>query len=80
MPFLDFQKIIVLFLLFCGGLSLAIKITYLNRYTKLKDLPLAKDEKFDLHPDVATEEAQGAGFSNYLDEFCKHSLVLFPQG
>jgi lysophospholipid hydrolase len=51
----------------------------LNRYTQLKEPPLEKDQGFELHPDVATEEAQGAGFNNYLDEFRASRLASFPR-
>jgi lysophospholipid hydrolase len=69
---LEFNAI-KLFLLFLGlsiSLNWAIKARYLNRYTKLREPPLRTDEKIDLHPDVAAENASG-GISNYLDEFCQ---------
>lgn len=62
-------KIILLLVALVVAISTFVKIKYLNRYTTLKEVPLAKDAKFDLHPDVATEEAQGNGYNNYLDEF-----------
>ena len=65
-----------LFLLFLGlsiALNWAIKARYLNRYTKLREPPLRTDEKIDLHPDVAAENATG-GINNYLDEFRTYTV------
>ncbi|GAA99008.1 uncharacterized protein L969DRAFT_100884 [Mixia osmundae IAM 14324] len=64
----DFAKLVMLIFLSLTLLSFYVKYKYLNRYTKLREAPLTRDDGFDLHPDVATEQAE-SGFKNYLDEF-----------
>ena len=46
-----------------------VRYRYLNKYSKLKATPIAKDDSFDLHPDAATMDDGKPGFHNYLDEF-----------
>ncbi|SCZ99364.1 BZ3500_MvSof-1268-A1-R1_Chr7-2g09501 [Microbotryum saponariae] len=67
---LRFNFMSVIITLFIGAtiLSYVWKVRYLNRYTTLKVAPLEKDEGFDLHPDLVTDQAQPR-FHNYLDEF-----------
>ncbi|KDE07905.1 hypothetical protein MVLG_01815 [Microbotryum lychnidis-dioicae p1A1 Lamole] len=67
---LRFNFMSVVITLFIGAtiLSYVWKVRYLNRYTTLKVAPLEKDEGFDLHPDLVTDQAQPR-FHNYLDEF-----------
>ncbi|GAA5909018.1 hypothetical protein JCM6882_004969 [Rhodosporidiobolus microsporus] len=69
---LTFLKVAGFVLIVSAGLSYVWKVRYLNRYTELRDLPggnrIKGDEGFDLHPDLATDQAS-SGFHNYLDEF-----------
>ena len=49
-----------------------LRYRHLNRYERLREVPLTKDEGFNLHPDVsgtAENGERGGGFHNYLDEF-----------
>ncbi|GAA5933617.1 hypothetical protein JCM3775_003753 [Rhodotorula graminis] len=69
---LTFVKILAFLLILTTIVSWIYKVRYLNRYTQLRDLPggsrIKGDEGFDLHPDLATDQAPN-GFHNYLDEF-----------
>ncbi|GAA5957475.1 hypothetical protein JCM21900_002678 [Sporobolomyces salmonicolor] len=68
---LDTFKIAVFLVVLSTVLSYVWKVRYLNRYTELRDLPggkIDRGEGFDLHPDLATDQAP-SGFHNYLDEF-----------
>ncbi|CEQ42560.1 SPOSA6832_04388 [Sporobolomyces salmonicolor] len=68
---LDTFKIAVFLVVLSTVLSYVWKVRYLNRYTELRDLPggkIDRGEGFDLHPDLATDQAS-SGFHNYLDEF-----------
>ncbi|GAA5994555.1 lysophospholipase [Rhodotorula paludigena] len=69
---LTFLKLLAFFLFVTTVASYVWKVRYLNRYTELRDLPggnrIKGDEGFDLHPDLATDQAKN-GFHNYLDEF-----------
>ena len=57
-----------------------LRYGHLNRYERLREVPLEKDEGFNLHPDVNTSffdgdardgrgGANGGTFHNYLDDF-----------
>ncbi|GAA6055892.1 hypothetical protein JCM3770_002347 [Rhodotorula araucariae] len=69
---LTFVKILGFVAIIATIASYVWKVRYLNRYTELRDLPggsrIKGDEGFDLHPDLATDQAPN-GFHNYLDEF-----------
>ncbi|BGP47447.1 phosphatidylcholine and lysophosphatidylcholine phospholipase [Rhodotorula kratochvilovae] len=69
---LTFVKILAFVAFIATIASYVWKVRYLNRYTELRDLPggsrIKGDEGFDLHPDLATDQAPN-GFHNYLDEF-----------
>ncbi|TNY20475.1 hypothetical protein DMC30DRAFT_352286 [Rhodotorula diobovata] len=69
---LTFVKILGFVAILTTVASYVWKVRYLNRYTELRDLPggsrIKGDEGFDLHPDLATDQAP-SGFHNYLDEF-----------
>ncbi|GAA6058867.1 hypothetical protein JCM10212_002811 [Sporobolomyces blumeae] len=65
-------KVAVFLFVLSSIASYAWKVKYLNRYTELRELPGGKigtSEGFDLHPDLANDQASNNGFHNYLDEF-----------
>ncbi|KAL9934700.1 hypothetical protein V8E36_006475 [Tilletia maclaganii] len=69
---LNFPVLAFLFLASIVGASVWLRYQYFNRYERLREEPLAKDEGFNLHPDLAaggSNEERGTGFQSYLDEF-----------
>ncbi|KAK0541257.1 phosphatidylcholine and lysophosphatidylcholine phospholipase [Tilletia horrida] len=69
---LNFPILAFLFLAALVGASVWLRYQYFNRYERLREEPLAKDEGFNLHPDLAaagSSEDRGNGFQSYLDEF-----------
>ncbi|CAD6884209.1 unnamed protein product [Tilletia controversa] len=69
---LNFPILAFLFVASLVAASVWLRYQYFNRYERLREEPLAKDEGFNLHPDLATAgsgEDRGTGFQSYLDEF-----------
>ncbi|PWN38990.1 hypothetical protein IE81DRAFT_326984 [Ceraceosorus guamensis] len=69
---LNFPSLALLFLACLVAAFVWLRYRHLNRYERLREVPLAKDEGFNLHPDVGAnddDDGRGNGFSNYLDEF-----------
>ncbi|PWZ03234.1 hypothetical protein BCV70DRAFT_197464 [Testicularia cyperi] len=61
-------------LLFLGSLVAAfiwLRYRHLNKYERLREVPLTKDEGFNLNPDVASAGGDNdrGSFHNYLDDF-----------
>ncbi|KAE8224652.1 hypothetical protein CF319_g2486 [Tilletia indica] len=69
---LNFPILAFLFIASLVAASVWLRYQYFNRYERLREEPLSKDEGFNLHPDLATagsSEDRGTGFQSYLDEF-----------
>ncbi|KAN0060719.1 phosphatidylcholine and lysophosphatidylcholine phospholipase [Thecaphora frezii] len=68
---LNFPSLALLFLGFLIAGSLWLRYRYFNRYERLREVPIIKDEGFNLHPDVASAGGDGdhGSFHNYLDDF-----------
>ncbi|KAK0551517.1 phosphatidylcholine and lysophosphatidylcholine phospholipase [Tilletia horrida] len=69
---LNFPVLALLFMASIIAASVWLRYGYFNKYERLREEPLAKDEGFNLHPDLVTagpSEDRGTGFQSYLDEF-----------
>lgn len=68
---LNFPSLFLLFITLLIGGFVWLRYRHLNRYERLREVPLTKDEGFNLHPDVAREgdDHERGNFHNYLDEF-----------
>lgn len=68
---LNFPSLALLFIALLLAGFIWLRYRHLNRYERLREVPLTKDEGFNLHPDVARggEDHERGNFHNYLDEF-----------
>lgn len=82
---LNFNSLVVIFLGAVAAGFIWLRYRHLNRYERLREVPLEKDEGFNLHPDVNSsffeddyyDGSRGRGrgglgggtFHNYLDDF-----------
>lgn len=68
---LNFPSLALLFIAALIAAFVWLRYRHLNRYERLREVPLTKDEGFNLHPDVAAagDDADRGNFHNYLDEF-----------
>ncbi|UZJ53575.1 hypothetical protein CBS101457_002895 [Exobasidium rhododendri] len=68
---LNFPSLFLLFVTLLIAAFVWVRYRHLNRYERLREVPLTKDEGFNLHPDVARadEDSERGNFHNYLDEF-----------
>lgn len=68
---LNFPSLFLLFVTLLIAGTIWLRYRHLNRYERLREVPLTKDEGFNLHPDVARggDDHERGNFHNYLDEF-----------
>lgn len=68
---LNFPSLLFLFVCLIVAGFVWLRYRHLNRYERLREVPLTKDEGFNLHPDVArgSDENERGSFHNYLDDF-----------
>ncbi|SPO44833.1 related to NTE1 - Serine esterase [Moesziomyces antarcticus] len=68
---LNFPSLALLFLTSLVSAFIWLRYRHLNKYERLREVPLTRDEGFNLNPDVAsagTDNDRGS-FHNYLDDF-----------
>ncbi|KAF8323129.1 patatin-domain-containing protein [Clavulina sp. PMI_390] len=65
---LDFTSLALLFVFSGVALTFFIRYRYLNSYSTLREVPLAKPNAVELHPDIQADH-RPRDFHNYLDEF-----------
>lgn len=68
---LNFPSLALLFLTSLVSAFIWLRYRHLNKYERLREVPLARDEGFNLNPDVASAGADNdrGSFHNYLDDF-----------
>lgn len=68
---LNFPSLFFLFIAIVVAGFVWLRYRHLNRYERLREVPLTKDEGFNLHPDVArgSDDNDRGSFHNYLDDF-----------
>ena len=68
---LSFYSLLFLFIVILIAAFIWLRYRHLNRYERLREVPLTKDEGFHIHPDVAagTDDSDRGSFHNYLDDF-----------
>lgn len=68
---LNFPSLFFLFISLIVAGFIWMRYRYLNRYERLREEPLVKDEGFNLNPDVArgSDDNDRGNFHNYLDDF-----------
>lgn len=68
---LNFPSLFFLFISLLVAGFIWMRYRYLNRYERLREEPLVKDEGFNLNPDVArgSDDNDRGNFHNYLDDF-----------
>ncbi|PWN52275.1 hypothetical protein IE53DRAFT_385323 [Violaceomyces palustris] len=68
---LNFPSLALLFTSILIAAFVWLRYRHLNSYERLREVPIIKDEGFDLHPDVASaaEQSERGHFHNYLDDF-----------
>lgn len=68
---LDFTKLVILFFLWGLAVFFLIRYRYLNKYSKLKESPLASPDPHLLNPSISAPDdlEKPTAFHNYLDEF-----------
>ncbi|KAJ9098511.1 hypothetical protein QFC20_005937 [Naganishia adeliensis] len=66
---LDFTKLLIMFVLALFVGFLWIRYRYLNKYSELKEAPLAPPDPHLLNPSLSLPDDGPTPFHNYLDEF-----------
>ncbi|SNX82618.1 related to NTE1 - Serine esterase [Melanopsichium pennsylvanicum] len=68
---LNFPSLALLFLTSLVLAFIWLRYRHLNKYERLREVPLTKDEGFNLNPDVASAggDHDRGSFHNYLDDF-----------
>ncbi|CDW96027.1 hypothetical protein [Sporisorium scitamineum] len=68
---LNFPSLALLFLASLVSAFIWLRYRHLNKYERLREVPLIRDEGFNLNPDVASAGGDNdrGSFHNYLDDF-----------
>ncbi|TKY84897.1 hypothetical protein EX895_005977 [Sporisorium graminicola] len=68
---LNFPSLALLFLTSLVSAFIWLRYRHLNKYERLREVPLTRDEGFNLNPDVASAGGDNdrGSFHNYLDDF-----------
>ncbi|SJX61311.1 related to NTE1-Serine esterase [Sporisorium reilianum f. sp. reilianum] len=68
---LNFPSLALLFLTSLVSAFIWLRYRHLNKYERLREVPLIRDEGFNLNPDVASAGGDNdrGSFHNYLDDF-----------
>lgn len=68
---LNFPSLALLFLTSLVSAFIWLRYRHLNKYERLREVPLTRDEGFNLNPDVASAggDHDRGSFHNYLDDF-----------
>ncbi|EST06178.1 Patatin/Phospholipase A2-related [Kalmanozyma brasiliensis GHG001] len=68
---LNFPSLALLFLTSLVSAFIWLRYRHLNKYERLREVPITRDEGFNLNPDVASAGGDNdrGSFHNYLDDF-----------
>ncbi|GAC97027.1 potential cyclic nucleotide-binding phospholipase [Pseudozyma hubeiensis SY62] len=68
---LNFPSLALLFLTSVVSAFIWLRYRHLNKYERLREVPITRDEGFNLNPDVASAGGDNdrGSFHNYLDDF-----------